>query len=175
MKLNFRKYKIFTILITALLLSISGFSQKIPLKNAFLRNDFDGNGQNILNLNSITATIENIVTMNVTNLNLYGNLVFRTNSVADVTIIDLSVPYAHTNHTANFTIAGFANVDTSYTNYAFATRCYTNNSSGTKTITFPSTFQDIGNQGNPVYNTNIGVLSVWVIFGFSTNYLWVGK
>jgi hypothetical protein len=110
--------------------------------------------------------------------NLTGaNLNFKTNTTADITLIDLYKPYAHTNHTANFTISGFSNYEVGATNYQFASRCWTNNSVGAKTITLPASWQNLGNyaSGNTIYNTNIGVLSVWVIGGFSTNWLWTGR
>jgi len=101
----------------------------------------------------------------------------RTNGVALVTSVDLTTPYAFTNHTANFTITGFtaASVDLSNTNVQWATLFYTNNSSGAKTITLPADWQDLGSKGNPVYNTNIGCLSVMRWPNGFTNYLWVGR
>ncbi len=146
---------------------------------------FGGGGSQLTNLSASSlssGTVANarlpdpmtVGTVNATTLQL-GQIKYATNGVADVTLIDLSKPYAHTNHTANFTISGFSNIDSSGTNYEFASRCYTNNSVGAKTITLPAAWLDVGLKGNPVYNTNIGVLSVWRIPGFATNYLWVGK
>jgi len=107
--------------------------------------------------------------------NVSGNKIkWPTNSVADVTVIDLTKPYAATNHTANFTIAGLSGLDTSGTNVQWATRFYTNNSVGAKTISVPAAWIDLGSVGT-IYNTNQGVLSVVVYPGFGTNFVWRGK
>lgn len=110
--------------------------------------------------------------------NVSGNsLRFPTNGSTDNALIDIGNKYVSTNHTANFTITGFlaASVDLSNTNVQWATYTWTNNSVGAKTITLPASWQDLGSKGNPVYNTNIGTLSVIRYPNVFTNYLWVGR
>lgn len=148
------------------------------------------NGNVTIPGNLSVADTLNLNTLNVTNFiitnpwdgslatNVSATSIKRsTNFVADVTLIDLTKMFAYTNHTANFTITGFTpgTYDTSGTNAMVITRMFTNNSVGAKTITMPSGWIDIGNVGNPVYNTNIGQLGIIVVPNFITNYIWSGK
>lgn len=156
-----------TNLITTNLFSSNAYFTNITVNNAYLTNLY------VTNITANKMTVNNLTVVS----NFYvGILQFQTNGVADVTVIDLRHQYAFTNHDSNFTISGFSNPDQA-TNIWWATRVYTNTagSAAPKTITLPASWLDVGNKGNPVYNTNNGVLSVLAFPGQITNYVWVGR
>lgn len=110
----------------------------------------------------------------VTNLNA-ENIVYYTNAIADMSVIDMTKPYAAISTNNNFVISGLSGLVAAGNQVQWATRFYTNTSGSTKTITVPAGWVDIGNNGTTIYNTNQGVLSVTRYPGFGTNFVWRGK
>lgn len=152
----------------------------------FIMRDFGPNNSNLLAwaalgtgvLNYPTQTLAAVAFNNngtaVTNIN-GKNILWPTNA-ASTLAIDLSLPYAGLSTNNNISLGGLTGIDPSGTNVQWATRVYTNNSVGAKTITIPASWIDVGNYGSTtIYNTNQGWLSVLLYPGFGTNFVWRGK
>lgn len=123
---------------------------------------------------SIAGDISVAGTFSVGTVNA-GSVLYATNAIADITKINMSLPYAAISTNNNIAIVGLTGLDTTGTNINWATRFYTNTSGSTKTITVPAAWVDIGSIGTTIYNTNQGALSLLVYPGFGTNFVWRGK